>query len=154
MDTDEIKERIMEFLRNENKSSAAFAQEIGVQPSAISHIVSGRNKPSLEFVLKMLNKYPYISTEWLLFGKGSMYTAKPVKDLFSQELSDSVKPDQGEIKGSPTSEGIFSIEQTVSKGKPGKISSEELKNRKLKKTNRIIIIYDDSTFSEHLPDSE
>ncbi|MDP4223940.1 MAG: helix-turn-helix transcriptional regulator, partial [Bacteroidota bacterium] len=47
---------------------------IGVQPSGISHILSGRNKPSLDFVLKMLERYPFISTEWLLFGKGSMYS--------------------------------------------------------------------------------
>ncbi|NLA48821.1 MAG: helix-turn-helix transcriptional regulator, partial [Bacteroidales bacterium] len=42
-----MKERILEFLKSENKTSAQFAEEIGVQPSGISHILSGRNKPSL-----------------------------------------------------------------------------------------------------------
>ena len=70
-----IKDRIIEFLKSENKSSAHFAQEIGVQPSAISHIISGRNKPSLDFVMKMVNTYPFLSADWLLFGKGSMYSA-------------------------------------------------------------------------------
>ena len=65
-----MKERILEFLKAENKSSAQLADEIGVQPSGISHILSGRNNPSLDFVIKMLDKYRFLSTEWLLFGKG------------------------------------------------------------------------------------
>jgi transcriptional regulator with XRE-family HTH domain len=60
-----MKERLLEFLKAENKSSAQFAEDIGVQPSGISHILSGRNNPSLDFVLKMLEKYQFLSTDWL-----------------------------------------------------------------------------------------
>ena len=77
-----MKERLLEFLRTENKSSAQLAEEIGVQPSGISHILSGRNNPSLDFVLKMLEKYQYLSTDWLLFGKGTMYKDKQMQSLF------------------------------------------------------------------------
>ncbi len=77
-----MKERILEFLKKENKSSVHFAEEIGVQPSGVSHILSGRNKPSLDFVLKMLEKYKFLSTEWLLFGKGSMYKEQKIPTLF------------------------------------------------------------------------
>jgi transcriptional regulator with XRE-family HTH domain len=80
-----MKERILEFLRNENKTSAQLAEEIGVQASGISHIISGRNNPSLDFVLKMLEKYQFLSTEWLLFGKGSMYTEAKIPNLFGYE---------------------------------------------------------------------
>ena len=87
-----MKERIIEFLKSENKSSAQFAEEIGVQPSGISHILSGRNNPSLDFMVKMLEKYKFLSTDWLLFGKGTMYrdnsvptlTESPVHTLFDQ----------------------------------------------------------------------
>ena len=79
-----MKDRILEFLKAENKSSAQLAEEIGVQPSGISHIISGRNKPSLDFVLKMLEKYPFISTEWLLFGRGTMYNDKSMQELFDK----------------------------------------------------------------------
>jgi transcriptional regulator with XRE-family HTH domain len=83
-----MKERIFEFLRAENKSSSQFAEEIGVQPSGVSHILSGRNNPSLDFVLKMLEKYRYLSTEWLLFGKGSMYKDDSgMQSLFDQDLA-------------------------------------------------------------------
>ena len=57
-----MRDRIIEFLRIENKSAAQLAEEIGVQPSGISHIISGRNRPSLDFVLKMLEKYAFLST--------------------------------------------------------------------------------------------
>lgn len=82
-----MKERILEFLRAENKSSAQFAEEIGVQPSGISHIVSGRNNPSLDFILKMLDRYKYLSVEWLLFGRGEMYKDKNLQNLFEESLS-------------------------------------------------------------------
>ncbi|MEQ8192821.1 MAG: helix-turn-helix transcriptional regulator, partial [Candidatus Eremiobacterota bacterium] len=68
-----MRERILEFLNNQNKTSSQFAEEIGVEPSGISHIISGRNKPSLDFVLKMLGRYPFISSDWLLFGRGNMF---------------------------------------------------------------------------------
>jgi len=77
-----MKERLLEFLRSENKSSAQFAEEIGVQPSGISHILSGRNNPSLDFVMKMVEKYQFLSTDWLLFGKGSMYKDHKTPTLF------------------------------------------------------------------------
>ncbi len=52
-------------------TAATFADAINVQRSSISHLLSGRNKPSLEFVLKIESNYPEVSLEWLLHGKGS-----------------------------------------------------------------------------------
>ena len=71
-----MKDRIGLFIKTENKTAVQFAKEIGVQPSAVSHILSGRNNPSLDFILRMLNRYDYLSTDWLLFGKGDMYKVK------------------------------------------------------------------------------
>jgi transcriptional regulator with XRE-family HTH domain len=88
-----MKDRILEFLKRENKTSAQFAEEIRVQPSGISHILSGRNKPSLDFVIKMLEKYTFLSTEWLMFGRGSMYKEPKMADLFSEaDMLQSGKP--------------------------------------------------------------
>ena len=61
-------EKVMDFY-GENASS--FAEKIGVQRSSISHILSGRNKPSLEFVLKILSSFPDVELYWLLNGKGT-----------------------------------------------------------------------------------
>lgn len=52
-------------------SAAAFADKIGVQRSSISHLLSRRNKPSLEFVLKVVKSFPEVNLYWLLNGKGA-----------------------------------------------------------------------------------
>lgn len=68
-----MKERIMQLLKDEKLSATRFADKIGVQRSSISHIISGRNKPSFDFISKTLEKFPDINAEWLINGKGSMY---------------------------------------------------------------------------------
>ena len=57
-------------------SASGFADKIGVQRSSISHILSGRNKPSLEFVMKVLSSFDEVDLYWLLNGKGS-FPKKP-----------------------------------------------------------------------------
>lgn len=100
-----MKERIIEFLRSENKTSAQLAEDIGVQPSGISHILSGRNNPSLDFILKMLEKYPYLSTEWLLFGKGTMYKDAQMQSLFDEaSLSNAILERKPVESSSPASD--------------------------------------------------
>ncbi len=47
-------------------SAASLADKIAVQRSSISHLLSGRNKPSLEFVLKLVRQFPEVSLYWLL----------------------------------------------------------------------------------------
>lgn len=65
--------RINLILQAKNLSSKQFAEEIGVQPSGLSHILSGRNNPSLDFMMKVVNRYPEIDIKWLMFGRGEMY---------------------------------------------------------------------------------
>lgn len=52
-------------------NAATFADRIGVQRSSLSHLLSGRNKPSLDFVLKIVEEFPEVNLYWLLIGKGS-----------------------------------------------------------------------------------
>jgi transcriptional regulator with XRE-family HTH domain len=65
-------ERILAILKQKNLSPSQFADEIGVQRSSISHLISGRNNPSLEFIQKILSRFPEINTEWMLTGNGTM----------------------------------------------------------------------------------
>ena len=65
-------ERINLILKSRNLNAAQFADEIGVQRSSVSHILTGRNNASLDFLLKVLTRYPEIDTDWLLTGKGVM----------------------------------------------------------------------------------
>lgn len=69
---DEIQDRISLIISTKGMSNAEFAEAIDVQPSNISHIMSGRNKPSLDLVMKVLKRFPELRTDWLLMGKGAM----------------------------------------------------------------------------------
>lgn len=75
-----MEKRISKIIEYKKLNSSQFAEEIGVQRSSISHILSGRNKPSLDLVLKILERFPEIEQNWLLFGKGEMLKEY---DLFS-----------------------------------------------------------------------
>lgn len=68
-------ERILEILKSEQLNASAFAEKIGVQKSSVSHVISGRNKPSKEFMVKILRTFPEISSDWLFLGLGDMYRA-------------------------------------------------------------------------------
>ncbi len=75
-------DRIQLILKVNNLTASRFADEIGVQRSSISHILSGRNMPSLDLIQKVLKRYPEIDPDWLLNGRGSMMKY-PQPDLFS-----------------------------------------------------------------------
>ena len=71
-----MENRIQKIIDKQGISLNAFAQEIGVNRSTISHILTGRNKPSVEVLQKILKRFPELSSDWLLLGNGSMYTQK------------------------------------------------------------------------------
>ena len=64
--------RLIEIMDNHQLNAAAFAEKIGVQRSSLSHILSKRNKPSLDFILKINENFEKIELNWLLFGKTSI----------------------------------------------------------------------------------
>lgn len=68
-----MKERLLQILDLEQLSPSKFADIIGVQRSSISHVLSGRNKPSFDFLEKTLKAFPGLNAEWLMLGKGTMY---------------------------------------------------------------------------------
>jgi len=139
---------LLEFLRAENKSSAQFAEEIGVQPSGISHILSGRNNPSLDFILKMLEKYQFLSTDWLLFGKGSMYKDSKIQTLFDEERTFNQINDAKLIQNSPEKpdQGMNKIIKDQSDE-----DSSDYDRNKGSSIARIVWFYDNNSFEEYFP---
>jgi transcriptional regulator with XRE-family HTH domain len=143
-----MKERLLEFLKNENKSSAQFAEEIGVQASGISHILSGRNNPSLDFVLKMLEKYQYLSTDWLLFGKGSMYKENKMQNLFDYDLADNKESNEMQSKNEVPKVKIDYEDVMKNKTlKESAISSDKITSDVVK----IVWFYENNSFEEFFP---
>ena len=97
-----MQERILLLMKSFGMNPTEFADEIGVQRSSISHILSGRNNPSLDLVTKILNRFPEIDSNWLVLGKRSLVviseeksekienneTSKPSNNLFEQDSND------------------------------------------------------------------
>ena len=78
----EIRDRLSEILAHNQMSSSAFADFLEIQRSNMSHYLSGRNKPGVDILQKILDKFPDINAEWLLLGRGEMSKTEP-SNIFS-----------------------------------------------------------------------
>jgi transcriptional regulator with XRE-family HTH domain len=143
-----MKDRLLEFLRTENKSSAQLAEEIGVQPSGISHILSGRNNPSLDFVLKMLEKYQFLSSEWLLFGKGEMYKEAKMHSLFEDESVPGTGKET-KITNQEQEKPRFEFHEDATQATGSKVSSADKSGSSA--ISRVIMFFNDNSFEEYTP---
>lgn len=68
-----MKERLIQLLDLEQLTPSKFADIIDVQRSSVSHVISGRNNPSFDFIQKTLMAFPGLNAEWLIVGQGTMY---------------------------------------------------------------------------------
>ena len=91
-----ITQRLKKIMEDNELSSSQMADRIGVQRSAISHILSGRNKPSLDFILKVLESFSDVSSEWLLRGQNTEVSS-------GQNQSKNGGEESVEIQGQKTS---------------------------------------------------
>ena len=130
-----MKDRIEKIIRDEGISSSRFADELGIQRSSISHILSGRNKPSLDVFQRILRKYPNINSDWLILGIGNMY--KDVKTVEQKDIF-------SEIEENRKQEVKTSVEN---KETPLKTEISDFDTAKsAKEIEKIIIFYSDKTF--------
>ena len=144
-------DRINMLLKAKNITISQFTQAIKIQRSGMSHILSGRNKPSLDFVLRVLKRYPEINPSWFILGEGEMYLSDK-RDIQTtmfpahQEADSDLQTMQTEGQISETL--LHEIEQSK------KIISVEgggvCGKSKTKKIEKIIVLYDDNTFDEYL----
>jgi transcriptional regulator with XRE-family HTH domain len=163
-----MKDRLLKFLTREQLSSARFAEIIGVQPSGISHILSGRNKPGFDFIQKILENYPALNAEWLIMGRGNMFKQEIQGDLFSQShpglpgnMDKMTHPDEN--PGGLTGPGREPDD--IQRSDTNVISGRESESYKSNLTpensvtvvnkgriiDKIVIFYSDRTFSEYSP---
>ena len=85
----EFTNRLQKIIDFHDETASSFSEKIGVQRSSISHILSGRNKPSLDFVMKVLHTYPDVELYWLLNGKGNFpkNNRKDITKIISDDTS-------------------------------------------------------------------
>jgi transcriptional regulator with XRE-family HTH domain len=148
-----MRERIIKFLEIENLSSSKFADDIGVQRSSISHILSGRNNPSFDFIQKILTKYKTLNAEWLIMGTGNMLKTIKQGNLFennAQETLISDIPISNTEKLSSNEDNLI-VNKEIYENEENKVSNERINKTTNIIVEKIITIYSDKTFDIYLP---
>ncbi|AYO57540.1 transcriptional regulator [Chryseobacterium sp. 6424] len=167
-----LNERIAEIIAYSKLTPSEFADEIEVQRSNISHITSGRNKPSLDFLIKIKNRFPELTWDWVITGEGEMLQkpeekipaktqSVPVPDLFSiitdenfgktsdEQLSETVSPRESDIPAQRSVKEILSDSQ--------RLGNQELKpvtqttENQLPIIKKIVWFYDNGKFESFEP---
>ena len=140
MENDEMKDRIAHIIRAKNLTAAEFAIRLGIQPSNVSHLLSGRNNPSLDFVRKLKETFPEYNLDWIIFGSGPMTVSEPFV-ISTPTAEHGLTEISDEENKSEASEGsLFANAEPV-------CSMEEqqlpLQSSGLKK---LVLVYEDNTF--------
>ncbi len=141
--------RLKQFLAAENITQAQFADTINVVRASVSHILSGRNNPSYDFIKAMMASYPNLNMEWLMFGKGKMYKDAQNSDfdLFPHE------EDLAALPATPQESDIIDhetdlIEPTLPSTDINTLNNTPKPSVKQRKVSKIIILFDDGTYQE------
>ena len=141
-------------------TSSELADTIGVQRSNVTHVLQGRNKPSFQFIEKLLQAYPELNAKWLLLGNGSMVdNPGKARTLFDQETEKSaVVPKQEttvrEITQEPVSGPIPPPAPDIEKKEEKITHQNEFKDQFFsseKAIERLVIFYKDQTFKVYNP---
>lgn len=146
----EIKDRIKIIMERENMASGAFAESIGIQQSTLSHILNGRNNPSLDVIMKIHQKYSDIKLEWLLYGQGSMsaeqMNATPAAGDYIPSLFDENPIIQTGESGELKNRKEMGLEN--SQNTPKEIVKQEIRyiEKPSRKITEIRIFFDDNTY--------
>ncbi len=144
-------EKLRRLMKHEGINSTRLAEMLGIQASGISHIMSGRNNPSYDFLLKLLQRFPQINPDWLLLDKGPMYrdeiknknsapkfeeptTIEPIIETSAELTAKKLGPDNEDIIPARSSNPPVSEHFAPSSA-----------------IDRIVVFYKDKTFSEYQP---
>lgn len=145
-----MKDRILKVMEKESLTPARFSEAIGIQRSAMSHIISGRNNPSLDVLMKILSTYTHINTDWLLKGEGSMYKTENLNyqpSLFCED--DEIRP---EVRVVSDKSLHLLVESSKKEPKSPDIENVMYEERSSKNVSKIMIFYSDNTFETFTPE--
>lgn len=144
-----MKDRILAVMEHEGLTPSKFAEAIGIQRSAMSHIISGRNNPSLDVLLKILERFTYVDSDWLLFGKGEMMRQHV---LTNPDLFTNTTINQSGVSDSPEYRKEIRVETPVNTIKQPVIEQIVLPEKNNRNVSKIMIFYSDNTFETFTPE--
>lgn len=141
--------RIRQLLESKALTALRFSEILDVQPSGISHLLSGRNKPSYDLIEKILTVFPDVNPDWLILGNGSMYredskTVKTQESLFLPEEENVNNQIRSEFYDIDKSE-ITDVKNTGNEEYRTSMVTNVITKRQITK---IIVLYSDDTYEE------
>ena len=160
-----INDKIKQILIDKNFTPSYFADEIGVQRSSISHILSGRNRPSFDIIQKIIRRFPELGYDWIMEednqpNGSSIHTSYSNRGSSSRLNSDRYRPSESLQLSYPPSAAPIRSQRTeippitpapiISADQPISSITEQAATAE-KKVERILIFYTDGSFREYMP---
>lgn len=130
-----IKDRLAHILRAKNLTASQFAELMEIQPSNVSHLLNGRNNPSLDFLIKLKELFPEYSFDWIIMGKKPITINEPTP----------LPSDENQIKFEENVEDEESKE-VIQEIDPMGIDENTNFVRRNGKIEKMILVYADKTF--------
>lgn len=140
VNTSDFSKRLQHILDYYGLSATSFSEQLSFNRSTISHLLSGRNKPSLEFVMKVLKAYPEVELYWLLNGKGSFpaISENNTQVSFNHVSEENERRDANKTHTEKSDISENSVFQKISEKKSNTVAID-----------RIVVFYKDGTFKEY-----
>ena len=150
LNTTDFAQRLQQVMDYYGLNAAAFADSLEIQRSGISHLLSDRNKPSLDFILKLIEKFPEVDMYWITQGKGSFPRKEETHSISPRKQPD-LFSDIPEIEMTPTPSPTVTApaqEKAAQESAAASIIEEKLSvlTDTRKKIKRIIFFYEDNHF--------
>lgn len=142
-----MKEKLNILLREKGYTATSLARLLEIQPSAISHILSGRNKPSFDLVVKILRLFPDINPDWLLLDGSAIFRSAPSSDSSMLSTAPAAFSSSAELRF----DEVQNIESTASENIEKNAHSSIFQNfaKGGKRIERVIILYSDRSFESY-----
>ena len=152
-----MKDRITQIMQKEEMTAAQFAEKIGLSPSSLSHILNGRNNPSLDVVMKIHKACNYVNLSWLIYGEGEMEEQQDSSQLEETGISGISMFDESAFfspEGTEESENRKEIASKSPVFTPKEIVREEIKyvEKPARKITEIRIFFDNGTYETFRPE--
>lgn len=143
-----MKDRIEEIMQKIGVTSSQFAKIIGMKQASLSHILTGRNNPSLDVVMKINQAFPDINLKWLLYGEGEMGT--PNYNISDTSENEEISDSENEYPIFPKNilDEISTTEQHSSARDSSNIGQKT--NVPTRKVVEIRVFYNDGTYETFL----
>ena len=134
---EDFKDRLDHILRSKNLTATKFAELMKIQPSNVSHLLSGRNKPSIDFLIKLKEVFPEYSFDWIIMGRKPITINDPTPSIIDAQETKYEDAEEKHIIE------FDDFEEKIEENKPVIAENKEVE--------KILLIYSDKTYDVLLP---